>query len=57
VIFAIETHMQGMREVPPWVSIGNGVDFQHLRTKARLDEVSIEFRKSGRREVRDGARK
>jgi nitrite reductase/ring-hydroxylating ferredoxin subunit len=29
---AIETRARGIRPLPPWVGVSNGVDFQHLRT-------------------------
>lgn len=29
---AFEAKFRGFRTVPPWVSVSNGVDFQHLRT-------------------------
>jgi phenylpropionate dioxygenase-like ring-hydroxylating dioxygenase large terminal subunit len=34
-----ETHYRGTRAVDPWVSISNGVDFQHLRTLHGLSAV------------------
>lgn len=34
-----ETHYRGTRQVDPWVSVSNGVDFQHLRTLHGLSAV------------------
>jgi nitrite reductase/ring-hydroxylating ferredoxin subunit len=34
-----ETHFRGTRALDPWVSISNGVDFQHLRTLHGLAAV------------------
>ena len=34
-----ETHYRGTRAVDPWVSVSNGVDFQHLRTLHGLSAV------------------
>ncbi len=34
-----ETHYRGTRAIDPWVSISNGVDFQHLRTLHGLSAV------------------
>jgi nitrite reductase/ring-hydroxylating ferredoxin subunit len=34
-----ETHLRGTRAVDPWVSVSNGVDFQHLRTLHGLAAV------------------
>ena len=34
-----ETHFRGTRAVDPWVSVSNGVDFQHLRTLHGLSAV------------------
>jgi len=34
-----ETHFRGTRAVDPWVSVSNGVDFQHLRTLHGLAAV------------------
>ena len=28
---AIEAHLYGSRPIDPWIAVGNGVDFQHLR--------------------------
>jgi hypothetical protein len=33
---AFEARLRGIRQVPPWVSTSNGVDFQHLRTLHNL---------------------
>jgi len=33
---AFAANYRGIRQVPPWVSISNGVDFQHLRTLHNL---------------------
>jgi hypothetical protein len=33
---AFETRLRGIRQVPPWVSTSNGIDFQHLRTLHNL---------------------
>ena len=33
---ALEANLRGIRPVPPWVSVSNGVDFQHLRTLHNL---------------------
>lgn len=35
----VETHYRGTRAVDPWVSVSNGVDFQHLRTLHGLSAV------------------
>ena len=32
----VEAHLRGIRQVAPWVSVSNGVDFQHLRTLHNL---------------------
>jgi phenylpropionate dioxygenase-like ring-hydroxylating dioxygenase large terminal subunit len=37
---AIEAYMRGTREVPPWMSVSNGVDFQHLRTLHQFPTAS-----------------
>ena len=34
-----ETHYRGTRAIDPWVSVSNGVDFQHLRTLHGLSAV------------------
>lgn len=36
---ACESHYRGTRAVDPWVSVSNGVDFQHLRTLHGLSAV------------------
>lgn len=33
---AFEARLRGIRQVPPWVSTSNGVDFQHLRSLHNL---------------------
>jgi hypothetical protein len=33
---AFAARLRGVRQVPPWVSTSNGVDFQHLRTLHNL---------------------
>jgi nitrite reductase/ring-hydroxylating ferredoxin subunit len=35
-----ETHFRGTRALDPWVSVSNGVDFQHLRTLHGLPAVA-----------------
>ena len=41
----LEAHFRGTRAVDPWVSVSNGVDFQHLRTlhglPAAVDPVDV----------------
>jgi phenylpropionate dioxygenase-like ring-hydroxylating dioxygenase large terminal subunit len=38
----IEAHLRGLRQVPPWVAISNGVDFQHLRSVHNLQAETPE---------------
>jgi hypothetical protein len=59
-----ETHFRGTRAVDPWVSVSNGVDFQHLRTLHGLSAVdpdavvvgphSLEYRIEGPHFVQHG---
>jgi phenylpropionate dioxygenase-like ring-hydroxylating dioxygenase large terminal subunit len=43
---AIETRQRGIRNLPPWVPVSNGIDFQHLRTLHGLQTTepdAVEF--------------
>ena len=39
---ALEARFRAIRNVPPWVSVSNGVDFQHLRTLHNLQTSAPE---------------
>jgi phenylpropionate dioxygenase-like ring-hydroxylating dioxygenase large terminal subunit len=60
----VESHLRGIRQVPPWVSVSNGVDFQHLRSLHNLStgtpetvdvrDYSIEYRIETERYLQHG---
>jgi phenylpropionate dioxygenase-like ring-hydroxylating dioxygenase large terminal subunit len=60
----VESHLRGIRQVPPWVSVSNGVDFQHLRSLHNLStgtpetidvgDHSIEYRIETERYLQHG---
>ena len=43
---AVETRQRSIRDLPPWVPVSNGIDFQHLRTLhglATTEPDTVEF--------------